>query len=284
LSSIAENIQAATQVLQENGIRDARREANSLLAFALEKENAFLIAHSEYQLSNTEETRFNELLKRRASREPLQYITGRQEFFGLDFEVSPGVLIPRPETESIVENAVEILRKIENPRFCEIGVGSGCISISILHKLKTAHAFAGDVSEKAIRIAQRNAEKHHVSERLDLKTSDLFGAFQNEKFDLIVSNPPYISSADFEALQPEVRNFEPRDALTDGQNGLSVIEQIIIQSPNFLKPGAFLLMEIGFGQADEIHKMFSKENWQTVEILPDLQGIPRTVKALKSKK
>lgn len=278
MSSIAENIQTATRVLQENRIAEARREATSLLVLALEKDKAFLIAHPEYELSNEEETRFREVLGRRAAREPFQYITGRQEFYGLDFEVSPGVLIPRPETESIVENAIEILREKENPRFCEIGVGSGCISIAILHKVKTARSTAVDVSAEALRAAQRNAEKHGVSTRIDLKISDLFAALENEKFDLIVSNPPYISSEDFEALEPEVKNFEPRDALTDGQNGLSVIERIVIQSPNFLNSGGFLLMEIGFGQMEKVSEIFSPKIWQTVEFLPDLQGIPRTVK------
>ena len=282
MSSIAENIETATQVLQESGIAEARREANSLLVLALEKDKAFLIAHPEYELSNEEETRFRAGLRRRAAREPFQYIAGRQEFYGLDFEVSPGVLIPRPETESIVENAIEILREKENPRFCEIGVGSGCISIAILHRIKTARAMSVDVSEKALQVAQRNAEKHDVSTRIDLKISDLFAELENEKFDLIVSNPPYISSEDFKALQPEVKNFEPRDALTDGQNGLSVIERIVIQSPNFLSSGGFLLMEIGFGQAEKVRGIFSPKIWQTVEFLPDLQGIPRTVKAVKN--
>lgn len=281
MSSIAENIQIATRVLHEHGIAEARREANSLVVFALEKDKAFLIAHPEYQLSNEEETRLREVLRRRAAREPLQYITGRQEFYGLDFEVSPDVLIPRPETELMVENAIGILREKENPRFCEIGIGSGCISIAILHEIKTARATSVDVSEKALGIAQRNAEKYDVLTRIDLKISDLFAALENERFNLIVSNPPYISFEDFETLQPEVKNFEPREALTDGRNGLSVIERIIDQAPNFLNPGGFLLMEIGFGQAQKVCEIFSPKIWQTVEFLRDLQGIPRTVKARK---
>jgi release factor glutamine methyltransferase len=279
LSSIAENIQTAIRILQENEIAEPRREANSLLTFALEKDKTFLIAYPEYRLSAEEETRFLQLLPRRAAREPLQYITGRQEFYGLDFEVSPDVLIPRPETEIIVENAIEILRRKENARFCEIGTGSGCISISILNDLKMARAVGVDISEKALRIAQKNAEKHEVSRRIDLKISDLFASVKGEEFDLIVSNPPYISAEDFEALQPEVKKFEPRNALTDERDGFSVIEKIILHSPKFLKPGGFLLMEIGFDQAKKTREMFSPEIWQAFEILPDLQGIPRTVKA-----
>jgi release factor glutamine methyltransferase len=286
MPDISEILKQATEILQKSEIAEPRREANSLLAFALEKDKTFLIAHPEYVLSNEEETRFRKFLRRRAEREPFQYITGQKEFYGLDFEVTPDVLIPRPETESIVENAVEILRGIENPRFCEIGAGSGCISVSILHETPMARAVALDVSEKALQIARRNAEKHKVDERLELKISDVFDVLSDERFDLIVSNPPYIPIEDFAALQPEVRDFEPRFALTDDSDGLSIIEKIIINAPEFLNSNGFLLLEIGFNQAAEVREMFSPAVWREVEILPDLQGIPRTVRAgkVKSKK
>jgi release factor glutamine methyltransferase len=249
------------------------------MAFALRKDRAFLVAHPEYELSSEEERRFREFLRRRAEREPFQHITGRQEFFGLDFVVTKDVLIPRPETELIVENAIEILREKENPVFGEVGVGSGCISVSILHEVKTATAIGLEISEKAIEIARLNAENNEVSNRLSLKISDVFAALENEKFDLIVSNPPYISREDIETLQPEVKNYDPLDALTDGADGLSIIEKIVREAPEFLKPAGFLLLEIGINQADKVREMFRAETWQSVEILPDLQGIARTVKA-----
>jgi release factor glutamine methyltransferase len=279
VSNIAENIRIAAQILQESGVAEPRREANSLLAFALRKSKTFLVAYPEYELSGEEETRFREFLRRRAGREPFQYITGRQEFYGLDFVVSGDVLIPRPETESIVENACEILRDKENPFFCEVGVGSGCISVAILHEIKTAAAVGLDISEKAIGIAKLNAGNNEVLNRLNLKISDVFGALETEKFDLIVSNPPYISREDIKDLQPEVRDFEPLTALTDGGDGFSIVEKIIEESPRFLKSGGFLLLEIGFDQSVKVREMFRAETWQSVEILPDLQGIPRTVKA-----
>ncbi|MGC2238604.1 MAG: peptide chain release factor N(5)-glutamine methyltransferase [Pyrinomonadaceae bacterium] len=282
--TISEILKYATEILQSSGIAAPRREANSLLAFTLEKDRTFLIAHPEYELSDEEETRFQEFLRRRASREPFQHITGRQEFYGLDFEVSKDVLIPRPETELIVENAIRVLREKENPRFCEVGVGSGCISVSILHEVENARATGLDVSAKALQIAGRNAANHKVSARLELKISDVFAVLTGEKFDLIVSNPPYISIEDFPELQTEVKNFEPRSALTDEQNGLSIVEKIIAGTPDFLKPNGFLLLEIGFGQAEKVREMFSPEIWKSVEILPDLQGIPRTAKAVKSEK
>lgn len=280
MPNIAETINFAARILQEAGIAEPRREANSLLAFTLGKDKTFLVAHSDYELSAGEENRFQNFLRRRASREPFQYITGRQEFYGLNFEVTPDVLIPRPETELIVENAIEILREKQNPVFCEVGVGSGCVSVSILNEIKTARATGLDVSEAALKVAARNAAQHKVETRIELKTSDVYQVLKNEKFDLTVSNPPYISFEDFENLQPEVRRFEPATALTDNENGLSIIEKIIKESPRFLKPDGFLLLEIGFGQAEKIRAIFAaSENWQAIEILPDLQGIPRTVKA-----
>ncbi len=277
--NISETLNKATEILAQNEIAEPRREANSLLAFALGKDRSFFIAHPEYELSENESNNFHRILKRRAGREPLQYIRGQQEFFGLDFIVTPDVLIPRPETELIVEAAIEILKQKENPRFCEIGTGSGCISVSILHAIKNATATGADISETALKIARTNAEKNNVSGRLNIIRSDIFGNFESERFDLIVSNPPYISIEDFGNLQLEVRDFEPQNALTDGKNGLSIIEKIISDAPEFLKADCFLLMEIGFDQSNEVREMFDLQIWQTVEFLQDLQGIPRTVKA-----
>ncbi len=279
--NITETLRKATEILHSRGIAEPRREANSLLAFALRKDKTFLIAHNDYELSGEEEKTFQSFLERRAGREPFQYITGNQEFYGLDFFLTPDVLIPRLETEMIVENAIEILKPRKNSRFCEVGVGSGCISVSILHEIRTASAIGLDVSEKALVIAGKNAQRHKVSERLELKLSDVFGVLTDEIFDLIVSNPPYIPRRDIEDLQAEVRRFEPLNALTDGENGLSIIEKIITDAPRFLKPNSFLLIEIGFGQAAEVKSMFDVKFWQNIEILPDLQNIPRMVKAQK---
>ena len=269
--------------MQSNKIAEPRREAASLLAFALQKDKTFFIAHPEYKLSNEEEKLFFDVLYRRANREPFQYITGKQEFYGLDFTVTRDVLIPRPETEMIVENAIDLLKKIEKPRFCEVGIGSGCISVAILYELNSASAIGLDISENALCIAKKNAERHKVLDRLQLILSDVFASLADETFDLIVSNPPYIPSEEIATLQAEVRRFEPLNALTDGKDGLSIIKQIVTETPKFLKDNGFLLMEIGFNQAEEVKKYFTAQIWQKVDILPDLQGIPRMVKAQKSK-
>ncbi len=276
--NIAQNLKIAAAKLQANQIAEPLREAKSLLTFVLNKNQTFLVAHSEYELNAVEETRFAELLERRASREPFQYIVGRQEFYGLEFFVTPDVLIPRPETELLVETAVKILPN-GTARFCEVGIGSGCISVAILNELKKSSAVGLDVSRNALKVAGKNAETHNVLSRLELKISDVFDSLREEKFDLIVSNPPYISAEEVKSLQPEVRDFEPPTALTDGAGGFSIIEKIIEDAPRFLNEKGFLLMEIGFNQADSVKEMFDKNIWREVEILPDLQNIPRTVKA-----
>lgn len=274
---ISEALKSAAKTLQTSGVAEAVREAKSLLAFALNANQTFLIAHTEYELSIEEEKRFRDFITRRARREPFQYIVGKQEFYNLDFAVTKDVLIPRPETELIVAAAIEITK--DNARFCEVGIGSGCISISILHAVKTASAIGLDISEKALKVARENAETHLVAERLELKSSDVFKNLQNEKFDLIVSNPPYIPVEDVKTLQAEVRDYEPPAALTDGADGLSIVRKIIVGAPIFLKASGFLLMEIGINQEVGVREMFDKTVWREIEILPDLQNIPRTVQA-----
>ena len=279
LTSVADALRLAREKLKASGISQASREAKSLLAFVLRKNQTFLIAHSEYELSAAEEKQFQTVLEKRANREPFQYIVGRQEFCGLDFTVTKDVLIPRPETEMIVEAAIEILKP--GARFCEIGIGSGCIAVSILHERQTASAVGLDISEEALKVAKKNAKTHRVFKRLELKISDVFDNLSDEKFDLIVSNPPYIPKEEMRNLQPEVVNFEPHAALTDGGNGFSIVEKIIRAAPKFLNEGGVLLMEIGFGQESEVRKMLDRKVWREVEILPDLQKIPRMVKARK---
>ncbi|HKP69056.1 MAG TPA: peptide chain release factor N(5)-glutamine methyltransferase, partial [Pyrinomonadaceae bacterium] len=250
-----------------------------LLARALQKDKTFLYAHPEASLSDDEKALFESHLSRRAAREPFQYITGVQEFYGLEFEVTPDVLIPRPETEMVVEEALAILKDEETPSFCEIGVGSGCISVSILHGLPRARAVSVDVSSAAIAVARRNAKRHGVGERLELIESDVFERLSNKTFRVIVSNPPYVPVSDFAGLQPEVRDFEPHNALTDGSDGLSIIRRIIDDSPRFLGPRGRLLMEIGFDQSEKVATMFDLAIWSTPDLVPDLQGIPRLVSA-----
>ena len=277
--TITEAISFGSDALAKAGIAEPYREANSLLQFSIARDRAFTIAHPEYELTAAQETLYKNSIARRAAREPFQHIVGRQEFYGLDFIVTPDVLIPRPETEVIVERAIELIADLTSPRFLEIGVGSGCISIAILKHLPKATAFAVDISEPAIEVARRNAEMHGVTNRLKLISSDVFENVPDQKFDLIVSNPPYVPLADYADLQPEVRDHDPKAAITDGSTGLTIIERIIDRSPDYLNPAGHMLIEIGFGQSEHVCSLIDKTLWQTAEFIPDLQSIPRTLDA-----
>lgn len=279
MANLDEILREAGDRLEEHGVADARREAASLLEFTLSRNKTFLYSHPEYELSNDEESRYRSFVERRAGREPFQYIVGRQEFCGLELEVTPDVLIPRPETEMLVERAVGILSGMDAPRFCEVGVGSGCIAVSILHQVQGVSAVGLEISPAALQVARRNAETNGVEDRLELRESDVFSALEGEEFDLVVSNPPYVRVADIGSLQPEVRDFEPHTSLTDGGDGVSIIRRIIEGAPDVLQPGGGVLIEIGFDQGYRVGKMFRPEIWDRIEIVPDFQGIPRMASA-----
>lgn len=276
--NISTALSKAAEILKDAGITEFRKEAASLMAFILDKDAAFVVAHSDDELAANQKMLFDSCVRRRAKREPFQYITRRQEFYGLEFEVTPDVLIPRPETEILVEEAIKLLSNIENPRFCEVGVGSGCISVSILANVASATAVGVDISESALKVAQSNAEHHNVAERLTLLESDVFSNVAG-KFDLIASNPPYIPARDIDSLQTEVRDHEPHSALDGGADGLTIIKNLIFRSPVFLTRQGTLLIEIGFDQAAKVRELFDREVWSEPKFLPDLQGISRIVKA-----
>lgn len=277
--TIAESLIIAARELRAGGVAQPERESASLLVFVLGRDRTFLIAHNDYELTPSETTYYADVIERRKRREPFQHIVGKQEFYGLDFVVSPDVLIPRPETELLVETAIETLAGTENARICEIGTGSGCIVVSILDKLRTATAVAVDISEAALTIARSNAEINGVADRVKFQLSDIFNALDQQKFDVIVSNPPYIPAGDIAELQSEVRDFDPLTALTDGFDGLSIIRRIIGDAPRFLDKNGSLLLEIGFGQAAAVDEMFIRDMWCEPEFLNDLQGIARVVRA-----
>ena len=283
--SIAQAIVDATQILRRAGVGEARREAASLLAHVIARDHTFLIAHAEEMLTPSDVRRFREYVERRAAGEPMQYITGHQEFYNLSFEVNPDVLIPRPETELLVEAALHLLKGAdESSLICDVGTGSGCIIISLLHELSAARGIGLDISASALRVAARNASRHQVRERLALIASDSLAAIDSHeaRFEIIVSNPPYVAEDALAGLQREVREHEPRVALTPGGDGLRVIRSLIAEAPRFLQPGGHLVLEIGFDQHAAIEELIDEEIWELLDIHKDLQGIPRTV-ALKLK-
>jgi len=274
--SIGNAVLESAQRLGEAAIAEPRREAGSLLAHVLGRDRSFIIAHANDQLTDEASAAFGSLIDRRAAGEPLQYLTGHQEFFKLDFGVAPAVLIPRPETELVVEIALELLRDDPEPYIADIGTGSGCIAISILHELSVARAVATDISPDALQMAQRNAERHGVADRLALLESDCFSALDtNRRFALIASNPPYVSDDQMTDLQREVRH-EPRAALAGGPDGLSIIRRLLLEARPFLRSSGHFVFEVGFEQSAAVEKLIDLRVWKLIEIGPDLQRIPRT--------
>jgi release factor glutamine methyltransferase len=278
--SIAESILAATQTLRRAGVPEARREAGSLLEYVIVCDRTFIITHADHLISEEQLEKFRECVSRRAKGEPLQYITGHQAFYGLDFEVTKDVLIPRPETELLVEATLSLARDLHTaPLICDVGTGSGCVTVALLRELPGAQAIGIDISEAAIRVAERNAALHSVNERVTFLVSDCLSALSSHKagFDFVVSNPPYVNGSAMDGLQREVRDHEPRMALTPGSDGLSVIKRLLSESLDVLKPGGYLLMEIGFDQGSAVQSLANREVWDLLDIHQDLQSIPRIV-------
>ena len=268
----------AVDVLQRAAVNEARMEATSLMMHVLSVDRAFVIAHPENELNDEQSNKLRELVGRRAAREPLQYIVGYQEFFELRFEVTPEVLIPRPETELVVETALELADRERSISILDVGTGSGCIIISLLHELKNAHATATDISSNALEVARRNAQHHHVSDRVTFLEADSLSQLnQHEAFTLIVSNPPYIPARDIATLQREVREYEPLTALASGADGLDHIRALLRETPQLLHHDGYFVFEIGFGQCAAIEQLVNRAIWRLIEVRKDLQDIPRTV-------
>ena len=255
-----------------------RRDAELILAHVLGCDPTALLTHPERPLSTRQAEQFETLLKRRLAREPVQYLTGEQEFFGLLFEVSPDVLIPRPETEHLVEAVLERFDRDASPRLVDVGTGSGAIAVAIAHALPRSRVTAVDFYPKALEVAHRNANRHGLRDRITFVQSDLLTAVERAEFDVVVSNPPYIANG--EKLEPQVADYEPRSALYAGPTGLEVYERLIPQARAALKSRGWLMMEIGHGQRSAMEALL--EDWSEVSFVPDLQGIPRVVQAQKA--
>ena len=276
--SIDEALRRASRELDHAGVAEARREAGSLLSYVIAKDRTFLISHAEDLLGEDELETFESAVARRAAGEPAQYITGTQDFYGRAFRVTPAVLIPRPETELLVEAALQVMTA--DSLICDVGTGSGCIPITLLCERRDARAVALDISEAALEIARQNAREHGVADRIEFLVSDCFSGLDesaSQTFDLIISNPPYVSATALPGLQREVRDHEPLVALSPGEDGLSVIRRLLNESPRFLRKSGHLLMEIGFDQGEKVRELIDKNVWTLKEILPDLQCIPRII-------
>jgi release factor glutamine methyltransferase len=279
-ATIAEALKEAGERLRAASVPNDLLDAQTLLAEALGKDRTYLIINFNQQLPEGILSAFRTMVDRRAAGEPLQYITGRQEFFGLDFEVTPDVLIPRPETELIVEEAIRIVQQegVARPVIVDVGAGSGAIAVALARELGDARVIASDVSEAALRVARRNAARHGLGDRVDFIASDLLDAFAEEEFaDFILSNPPYVSEKEMPSLQREVRDWEPRLALTDSNDGLSIYRRLLKDATSRLRPGGHLICEMGYTQSEKISNMIDRRFWGGHRLLDDLQGIPRTI-------
>src|SRR5262249_42151915 len=279
-ATIAETLKEASEHLRAASVANDLLDAQTLLAEALGKDRTYLIINFNQRLSEDVLSKFQAMIGRRAAGEPLQYITGRQEFFGLDFEVTPDVLIPRPETELIVEETIRLVQqnRIGSPVIVDVGAGSGCIAVTLAREWGGARVIATAIPRRGLRGARRNAARHALEDRVGFVASDLLDTFAEEGFaDFILSNPPYVSDEEMPTLQREVRDWEPRLALTDSNDGLSIYRRLLKDASSRLKPGGYLICEMGYTQSERISAMVDRAVWGEARLLDDLQGIPRTI-------
>jgi release factor glutamine methyltransferase len=253
----------------------ARQDAETLLLHVIGKNRAWLLAHADEELPEGQASCYTAFLERRYKGEPIQYIIGEQEFYGLPFLVAPSVLIPRPETEHVVEKVVQLAPLFPRPRIVDVGTGSGAIAIAVAHEWPSAAITAVDISAAALELARRNAERIGFADRIRFFQADLLGPVRDERFDIVVSNPPYVPLVDRALLSVEVREHEPAVALFAGEDGLDVYRKLIPAAFVVLEPGGFLVMEIGYGQSGAVAALMEEAGFEPMEFVPDLQGIPR---------
>jgi release factor glutamine methyltransferase len=284
--TIAEAISAAETLLAAQNIENARLDAEVLLGHVLGRNRAWIITHNPDAFDEQFRLPYEDVIERRRRREPMQYITGIQEFWGLPFRVTPDVLIPRPETELIVEQAVQRLSYLDAPLMIDLCTGSGCVAVSIARSIPQARIFATDRSAAALAVARENARGNGVADRIRFVEGDLFGPFEELDLDnrvhIITANPPYVRDSERPDLQPEVRDFEPGLALFAGPWGTEIAERIISDAPNYLRPGGSLIVEMGVGQAVTLrHAAERAEAFSQIDVLKDLAGIERVILATK---
>jgi release factor glutamine methyltransferase len=281
--TLREILTSAVSRLTAANTPSPRMNAELLLMFTLECDRAYLHAHPERDLNAAEQGRYEEALAERARGVPAQYITGHQEFWGMDLIVTPAVLIPRPETEHLVETVLRLAsagegaRPTSTLRMVDVGTGSGCIALALAKELPRAEIHATDISSAALEIAHANAARHQLESRVQFHETDLLQGFEPNAFDFVVSNPPYVGESEEDQVQIEVRKFEPRQAVFAGATGLEVIALLIPQARSVLKPGGWLVMEISGTIAEGVRGLLA--GWNDVQITNDLQGIPRVISA-----
>ncbi|MEM7008432.1 MAG: peptide chain release factor N(5)-glutamine methyltransferase [Thermodesulfobacteriota bacterium] len=277
---LKELYQIGKQSLSENSVQTPGLESYLLLAKSnLIDSMTEVYSQGEKQIDREGINTFNNLLQRRLKWEPAAYIVGEKEFYSRSFKVNPFVLIPRPETELLVDEVLNIISNIDSPKILDIGTGSGCIAVTLAAMCSEASLVASDISEEALMIAKENCDNHQVSGQVKFLKSDLLESIKESLFDVVVSNPPYVSEKEFCVLEAEVRDYEPRGALVAGTDGLLYIEKIISDSKRVLKDGGWCMIEIGQGQNNIVQRLFKKNGYSDISITKDLNGIQRVVRA-----
>jgi release factor glutamine methyltransferase len=284
---LKEALSSAITRLTAGNVPSTRLNAELLLMFTLNCDRAYLYAHPERALTSDEASCYKAALDERARGVPAQYITGHQEFWGMDLIVTPAVLIPRPETEHVIETVLDCVGRAllpANPlRIADVGTGSGCIALALAKELPRAEIYATDISSAALEIARANAVRLQLESRIHFREADLLSmhepGFENGSLDFVVSNPPYVGESELDSVQLEVRKFEPRSAVFAGPGGTEVIERLIPQAHAALRPDGWLVMEISGTIAEKAKQLLS--SWKDVSIRPDLQSIPRVAQARK---
>ena len=273
----------ACRMLEEAGVPDTDYDAFRLIQFITGIDRSDLIAEGERQIDDRQAEKCLRLLEKRASRIPLQHLIGETEFMGLSFTVNPDVLIPRPDTEILVETATEKAAGIQTGKILDIGCGSGCILISLLHDLNFGldeplwKGVGSDISPAALKTARINGQRNHQEALITWVQSDLFNEIPEETYSFIVSNPPYIPSDVIESLEPEVRDYDPLSALDGGVDGLSFYRKMIPQARRYLEPGGWLIVEIGYDQKVPVKELFTRYGFCGIECRQDLAGLDRVI-------
>jgi len=284
VSSIADTLDAAVARLARAGVDPARFEAELLLARLMGTDRGGLFLRRADALDSEVAERFAGWLVRREAREPLQHITGRQEFHGLEFLCDRRALVPRPETEGLCDAAFELVPP-GAARVADLGTGSGCIAVTLAVKRPDLRLHALDRCPAAIELARENARRHAVSERIEWVVGEMTSppSSWSESMDAVVSNPPYVTEAEWGRLEPEVRDHDPREALVAGPSGLEAYAALVAPAAALLRPGGALILELGWGQAASVRSIVGAAPFETIEVRPDLRGIPRVLVARRAR-
>lgn len=265
-------------LLWELSVENPELEATLLLSKTLNIATIDIYSHPQREVPSEKVEEFKQFLNRRLQREPIAYILGEKEFYSRSFIVTSDILIPRPETETLVEEALNIIKTISHPIVVDVGTGSGCIAVTVGCECENARMFATDISFEALFIAEANSERHKTAKRISFICTNFLSCFKEESVDIVISNPPYVSNSDFFRLESDVKDFEPKVSLLGGEDGLSCMTKIVSQAGRVLKNRGWCIVEVGAGQSEIVSEIFKGVGFKKVSTVKDLTGIERVVK------